>query len=179
MLQSFITPTLWTSATTQSDRSIQHFTPSAAQLDGNFRYMQNYLVSGHVRRLERAKRSAAARALRQVSLSDHSDLVAQPALCLQSVINHQRGDTLRDQMDWIGERRRGQRREGGSWVTSWTGSVSGGADRGGEGGSCATRWTGSVSGRADRGGDGGSWVIQMCLVTAVSRDVCQTPRLLS
>lgn len=71
------------------------------QLDGNFRYMQNYLVSGHVYRLERAKRSAAARALRQVSLSDHSDLVAQPALCLQSVINHQRGDTLRDQMDWI------------------------------------------------------------------------------
>ena len=75
-----------------------------AQLDGNFRYMQNYLVSGHVRRLERAKRGAAARALRQVSLSDHSDLVAQPALCLQSVINHQRGDTLRDHMDWIGER---------------------------------------------------------------------------
>ncbi|KAF0296739.1 hypothetical protein FJT64_005829 [Amphibalanus amphitrite] len=75
------------------------------QLDGNFRYMQNYLVSGHVRRLERAKRSAAARALRHVSLSDHSDLVAQAALCLQSVINHQHGDTLRDHMDWIGERR--------------------------------------------------------------------------
>ncbi|XP_043226513.1 uncharacterized protein LOC122383808 isoform X2 [Amphibalanus amphitrite] len=71
------------------------------QLDGNFRYMQNYLVSGHVRRLERAKRSAAARALRHVSLSDHSDLVAQAALCLQSVINHQHGDTLRDHMDWI------------------------------------------------------------------------------
>ena len=65
--------------------------------------MQAYLVSGHVHRLERAKRAAAGWALRRVSLGDHSDLVSQSALCLQSVINQQRGDTLRDQLDQIGE----------------------------------------------------------------------------
>lgn len=76
---------------------------SPVQLDGNFRYMQSHLTAHHTERLERAKQTAAWHQLRQLSLSAHSDLSGQEALCLQTVLLRAQGDTLRDLLDAIGQ----------------------------------------------------------------------------